>query len=188
MGISGQEMALRALGAAIDLHAPMARHGVRAFPEGSPFIWLTVPGMGGATVFLDGRRWICLSEPERGGTTVQLVAGTVDDDPEVVVGRLMGVLTPAPRSLSALSLALRAGWLGLVGGVGAALLAALLMAILVAGNGYTSDTSVGVVHAIAVLIGVTCGAWVALRRWRLERNRRDRGPRGQDRSDDHAEE
>ncbi|GAA3040830.1 hypothetical protein [Streptosporangium longisporum] len=188
MGISGQEMALRALGAAIDLHAPMARHGVRAFPEGSPFIWLTVPGMGGATVFLDGRRWICLSEPERGGTTVQLVAGTVDDDPELVVGRLMGVLTPAPRSLSALSLALRAGWLGLVSGVGAALLAALLMAILVAGNGYTSDTSVGVVHVIAVLIGVVCGAWVALRRWRLDRNRRDRGPRGQDRSDDHAEE
>ncbi|MGC5014506.1 hypothetical protein ACLQ2R_27390 [Streptosporangium sp. DT93] len=188
MGISGQEMALRALGAALDLHAPMARHGVRAFPEGTPFVWLTVPGLGGATVFLDGRRWICLGEPERGGATVQLVAGTVDDDPEIVVGRLLGVLVPPPRRLGGLSLAARAGGLGLLAGTGAALLAALLMAILVAGNGYTSETSVGVVYSIAALIGVTCGSWVALRRWRLERNPRDRDPRGQDRSDDHAEE
>jgi len=179
VGKSSQEVALRALGAALDQHAPMARHGVRAFPEGAPFLWLTVPGAGGATVFLDDRRWICLSEPDRGGVTVQLFAGGVDDDPALVVGRLMTVMVPAPRRTGRLWCALRAGMFGLLAGAGAGLLAALLMAILIAGNGYTSGTAVRVVYILAALIGVGFGCWVGLRCRQLGGLPRDRGSRGQ---------
>ncbi|MGJ6966637.1 hypothetical protein ACSDR0_32470 [Streptosporangium sp. G11] len=179
MGRSGQEVALRALGAALDTHAPTVRHGVRTFPEGTPFLWLTVPRAGGAVVFLEDRHWICLSEPERGGVTVQLVAGGVDDDPALVVERLMAVMTPVPRAAGGLSHALRVGLLGLAGGAGAGLLAALLMAVLVAGNGYTSDTTIRVVYVLAALIGVAAGLWVSLRWWRMNRDPRDRDSRGQ---------
>lgn len=177
VGKSGQEVALRALGAALDLHAPTARHGVRAFPEGTPFLWLIVPGAGGATVFLDDRQWICLSEPERGGVTVQLVAGGIDDDPALVVGRIMTVMVPVPRRRGRLPRALGAGLLGIVGGAGVGLLAALLMAVLVAGNGYVSDAAIKVVYALAALIGVGAGCWVVLRCRRLGAGPRDRGPR-----------
>lgn len=179
MGRSGQEVALRALGAALDVHAPTARHGVRTFPEGTPFLWLTVPGAGGATVFLEERHWICLSEPDRGGVTVQLVAGGVDDDPALVVGRLLTVMTPVPRPPGGLARALRVSLLGLAGGMGVGLLAALLMAILVAGNGYTSDTTIGAVYVLAALIGVGTGLWVSLRWWRMDRYPRDRDSGGQ---------
>ncbi|WP_329082117.1 hypothetical protein [Streptosporangium sp. NBC_01469] len=180
MGRSGQEVALRALGAALDVHAPMARHGVRTFPEGTPFLWLTVPGAGGAIVFLDDRHWICLSEPGRGGVAVQLVAGGVDDDPALVVSRLMVVMTPVPRPAGGrLSRALKVGLLGLAGGAGMGVLAALLMAVLVAGNGYTSDTTIRVVYVLAALIGVATGLWVSLRWWRMDREPRDRDSDGQ---------
>jgi len=180
VGRSGQEVALRALGAALDVHAPTARHGVRTFPEGTPFLWLTVPGAGGATVFLDELQWICLSEPERGGVTVQLVAGRVDDDPALVVGRLMAVMTPVPRPFGGrLKRALKVGLLGIAGGAGVGLLAALLMAILVAGNGYTSQETIRAVYVLAVLIGVATGLWVSLRWWRMGRDPRDRDSGGQ---------
>ncbi|MFF3438683.1 hypothetical protein [Streptosporangium sp. NPDC002721] len=179
MGRSGQEVALRALGAALDVHAPKAGHGVRTFPDGTPFLWLTVPGAGGATVFLEERHWICLSEPARGGVTVQLVAGGVDDDPALVVSRIMTVMTPVPRRAGGLVRVLRTVLLGLAGGAGVGLLSALLMAILVAGNGYTSDTTIGVVYVLAALIGVGTGLWVSLRRWRAGRDPRDRRSRGQ---------
>ncbi|MEU8377896.1 hypothetical protein [Streptosporangium sp. NPDC048865] len=179
MGRSGQEVALRALGAALDVHAPAAGHGVRTFPDGTPFLWMTVPRAGGAIVFLEERHWICLSEPGRGGATVQLVAGGIDDDPALVVGRIMTVMTPAPRPAGGLARALKAGLLGLAGGAGVALLSALLMAILVAGNGYTSDTTIGVVYVLAALIGVATGLWVSLRWWRMGRGPRDGDSRGQ---------
>ena len=162
-----QERALRTLEAALDLRAPVVRHRLRKFPEGAPFLWLSFPGAGGATIFLDRRQWIYLSEPKRGEVAVQLAAGQVDDDPALVVERLIPVMTPVRRRRSTLVRVLVASGIGLAAGAGVGLLSAVLMAILVAGNGYLSDTTTVVVYALAALLGVVAGLWLAWRWWRL---------------------
>jgi hypothetical protein len=152
-----QERALRTLEAALDLRAPVVRYR----------LWLSFPGAGGATIFLDRRQWIYLSEPRRGEVAVQLAAGQVDDDPALVVERLMPVMTPVRRRRSTLVRVLVASGIGLATCAGVGLLSAVLMAILVAGNGYLSDKTTVVVYALAALLGVGAGLWLAWRWWRL---------------------
>jgi hypothetical protein len=167
VGNADQEKALRILEAALDLRAPVVRHRLKKFPEGAPFLWLSFPGAGGAAIFLDRRQWIYLSEPKRGEVAVQLAAGQVDDDPALVSERLLPVMTPVRRRRSAAVRVLAASGIGLAAGAGVGLLSAVLMAILVAGNGYLSDTSTVVVYALAALLGVASGLWLAWRWWRL---------------------
>ncbi|GAA2874787.1 hypothetical protein GCM10010517_35540 [Streptosporangium fragile] len=167
MGNTNQESALRALGAALDLHAPMVRHSLKAFPEGEPFLRLRVPGAGGATVFVHARQWICLSEPEPGGVAGQLTAGQVDDDPALVVGRLMSVMAPVRGRRGVLPRVLKAAAVGGLAAAGVGLLCAVIMAVLVVGNGHLDDTTTAVVYTLAVLLGLGSGLWVALRVWRL---------------------
>ncbi|MFI6884052.1 hypothetical protein SAMN05216275_13029 [Streptosporangium canum] len=167
MGDSGEERALSALGAALDTGAPAVRHGLREFPEGTPFLWLGFPGAGEAAVFAHGRQWICLSEPEPGGVTTQLVAGRLDEDPALVVERLMSVMAPVRGRADGLSRVLKACVLGLAAGLGVGMLGTVIMAILVAGNGYLSDTSTVAVYVLAAVLGAGAGLWLGVRWWRL---------------------
>ncbi|OUC98403.1 hypothetical protein [Streptosporangium minutum] len=167
MGDSGEERALRALGAALDANAPVVRHGLREFPEGAPFLWLGFPGAGEAAVFAHDRQWICLSEPVPGGVTTQLVAGRLDEDPALVAERLMSVMAPVRGRAGGLSRVLRACGIGLAGGLGVGMLGLVIMAILVAGNGYLSDTSTAAVYLLAALLGVGAGLWLGVHWWRL---------------------
>ncbi|MER5324978.1 hypothetical protein [Streptosporangium roseum] len=167
MDDSGEERALRALGAALDASAPAVRHGRREFPEGTPFLWLGFPGAGEAAVFAYGRQWICLSEPEPGGVTTQLVAGRLDEDPALVAERLMSVMVPVRRRAEGLSRVLKACGIGLAAGLGMGMLGLVIMAILVGGNGYLSDTSTAAVYVLAALLGAGTGLWLGVRWWRL---------------------
>ncbi|GAA4237270.1 hypothetical protein FHR32_006189 [Streptosporangium album] len=166
MGDVKEERALRALGAALDEHAPVIRHGRREFPEGTPFLWMSFPGSGEATVFLDGRQWICLGEPGGGRAPTQLAAGQVDDDPALVAERLVSALISARRRPSAPVRALRASGIGLAAGVGVCLLSMIIMAILVGGNGYLTDTTISAVHVLAAVLGGGAGLWAGVRWWR----------------------
>ncbi|MEU0519227.1 hypothetical protein [Streptosporangium sp. NPDC006007] len=168
---SGDERALRALGTALDANAPVVRHGLRRFPEGTPFLWLSSPESGDATVFLDHRQWIYLNEPEPGRPAGQFAAGRVEDDPEVVVERLMSVMVPDRRRSGRLSRALKCGGPGLAAGAGMGFLSAMIMAVLVGGNGYVSDASTAGVYVLATLVGVATALWVGIRRWRRLRRR-----------------
>ncbi|WP_406314149.1 hypothetical protein OHA77_38405 [Streptosporangium sp. NBC_01639] len=168
MGDVKEERALRALGVALDEHAPVIRHGRGEFPEGTPFLRLTFPGSGEATVFLDGHQWICFGEPGRGREPTQLAAGQVDDDPTLVAERLASALISVRRRPSAPARLLRACGIGFAAGVGICLLTMIIMAILVGGNGYLTDTTISAVHILAFVFGGGAGLWVGIRRWRRE--------------------
>ncbi|MDP9867708.1 MULTISPECIES: hypothetical protein [Streptosporangium] len=164
---SDEERALRSLGAALDAGAPVVRHVLRRFPEGTPFLWLSFPGSGDAAVFVDGSRWIYLSEPEQGGVATQLVAGRLDEDPALVAERLVSVMAPIHDHAGGPVRVLKACGVGLAAGAGAGLLSTLIMAVLVGGNGYLSDTSTTAVYVLAALLAVVTGLWLAVRWWRL---------------------
>ncbi|MEV8635469.1 hypothetical protein AB0395_27800 [Streptosporangium sp. NPDC051023] len=81
-----EERALRALGTALDVSAPVVRHRLRRFPEGTPFLRLHLPGASDAALFLEGRQWIYLSEPGQDRPVTEFAAGLLDDDPQGVGG------------------------------------------------------------------------------------------------------
>ncbi|MEV7014001.1 hypothetical protein [Streptosporangium sp. NPDC051022] len=166
MGESGEERALRELETALDANAPVVHHRLRRFPEGTPFLWLRLPGASGATLFLDRHRWIYLSEPGPDGPVTEFAAGRVEDDPKIVVERLMSVMVRPPRRGGRFMRLLKSGVLGFAAAAGTGVLSALVMAILVAGNGYVTETSIVWVDVLAVVIGVAAGLWVGVRWWR----------------------
>ncbi|MFJ2034020.1 hypothetical protein [Streptosporangium sp. NPDC087985] len=166
MGDVREERALRALGAALDAHAPVIRHGRGEFPEGAPFLWLRFPGAGEATVFLDGRRWICLGEPGPGREPAELVAGQVDDDPALVAERLRSLLVLLRKRPEGLARLVRAAGIGLAAGVGVCLLSMVIMAVLIGGNGYLSDTTISAAYVLATVFGGAAALWAGVRWWR----------------------
>ncbi|GAA3120541.1 hypothetical protein GCM10017600_72350 [Streptosporangium carneum] len=149
------------------MNAPTVRHRLRRFPEGTPFLKLRLPGEGDATLFLDGHQWIFLSEPGDDRPATQFAAGLVEDAPEVVVERVMSVMARRVRRAAPAGRALKSCALGLVTAVGVGLLSAVVMAILIGGNGYPlSDVSSVAVYVLAALLGVAAGVWVGVRWWR----------------------
>ncbi|MFF0311554.1 hypothetical protein ACFYSC_29315 [Streptosporangium sp. NPDC004379] len=165
MGDLIEERALRALSEAFDATAPVVRHDRREFPEGTPFLSLRLPGSADAAVFLDDSRWIYLSEPERGRMPTQFAAGRVDDDPELVVRRLVAVLAP-PRGDRLPVRLLKAFLLALIAGLGVGMLSVVIMAVLIAGNGYLSETAIAWAYGLGGLFAIAAGGWTAVRWWR----------------------
>ncbi|MFF5205666.1 hypothetical protein [Streptosporangium sp. NPDC000396] len=162
-----EERALRELRAVLDANAPIVRHEREEFPEGTPFLRVSLPGTDDVAVFLDDRQWICLSEPKPGRVPVEFVAGRIDDDPVLVVDRLVSALVPARRRSSDLARTLKASGVGLAAGTGVGLLGMLVMAVLVGGSGYLSDTTIAAVYVLAILLGAGAGLWAAIRWWHL---------------------
>ncbi|MFI7539383.1 hypothetical protein [Streptosporangium sp. NPDC049376] len=161
-----EERALRALGTALDANAPVIRHRLRRFPEGTPFLRLRLPGASDAALFLDGRQWIYLSEPGRGAPVTEFAAGQLDDDPEVVVERLMSVMGRSQGRTWRPGRLLRALAFGFGAAALVCVLSGLIMAVLVGGSGYVSEASTRGVYVLAVLFGLIAGVWVGIRRWR----------------------
>ncbi|GAA3429003.1 hypothetical protein ACWDTT_16780 [Streptosporangium sandarakinum] len=165
MGDLIDERALRALSAAFDATAPVIRHDRREFPEGTPFLSLRLPGSADAAVFLDGSRWIYLSEPEHGRMPTQFAAGRLGDDPEIVVRRLVAVLAPPRRDRLPVRL-LKAFLLALLTGLGVGMLSVVVMAVLIVGNGYLSETTTAWAYGLGGLFALAAGTWTAARWWR----------------------
>ncbi|MBE1561910.1 hypothetical protein [Nonomuraea africana] len=154
---------------ALDVQLPFVRYQVRRFPEGEEFLRLSVPGAARSTVFIQDGEWICLSETAS-DVTLQRALGSVEEQPEAVVGRLsfpVRVPPPLPRGIRLV----RAVGFGLAAAVGTAVLAAVVLTVLVFGNGYGygSDAVHWTINTLAIVCGAVVGGWVGRRSWRARR-------------------
>ncbi|MER6946027.1 hypothetical protein ABT294_18545 [Nonomuraea sp. NPDC000554] len=160
---------------ALDTNLPAVRYRIRRFPEGTGFLLLISPDATRSTLFAQDGRWFCLTETSAGAAFGRDV-GRVGDPPDRIVGRVARPARPRRPASGPVRVA-RAFGVGLSAGLGAGVLAALVMAIAVLGNGYGygSDTVQGAINVLAAVIGVGVGIWLALRSWRSGRGLAGRG-------------
>ncbi|MCG5218692.1 hypothetical protein [Streptosporangium sp. KLBMP 9127] len=150
---------------ALDARLPSVRFRVRRFPDGVPYLRLTDLEVRRAALFVQDGQWIYLGE-DRSGTAFEKVVGQVGDPPEDVVGQLVerrGV--PRPRALP-----VRLAWalaVGVASAAGAWILLAVILALLVPGDGYIEGSQAlpKLLNAVAAVAGLGIGWWLALRSW-----------------------
>ncbi|MFI6292797.1 hypothetical protein ACIBEJ_14500 [Nonomuraea sp. NPDC050790] len=155
---------------ALDTWLPFVRYRLRRLPDGRPCAALRVHGTTRMLVYAHGRQWICMTE-STSGTPVRQTLGTVDEPPRAIVGRIT-IPRGKPAATGGRRVARMAG-IALAAAAGASVLAAVVMAILVLGNGYGYGSAVvrWTIYILALVIGVSVGAWAARRYWIAGRTR-----------------
>ncbi|MFC4117223.1 hypothetical protein [Nonomuraea zeae] len=153
-----QDVLLDAVIDALDASRPWIRYRIRRFPEGEPYLRLTVAGCH-MIVFVQETTWFCLSWDHSGVARLSAL-GDVSESPQSIVERLR---QPAASRRS------RSPIFAILGRLAAAAMVVVtatvvigaLLAVAVPAAGYSTarDTVRIVISALAIGAGLIAGGW-----------------------------